>query len=116
MRLYEKLRISEEQCSQLTAMIGSFLRTVWDGTDGKMPRGVTLCSWWLEYVQKPEWLEERLEDIEFLGQVCYLIEQQMGAAQHFECKGEMKIRRSLPLWARALIPTFTSFELKEASN
>lgn len=73
-RLNEKLNITEEQKLEITNMLFTFIKKIRDEKDITKITADQITTWWLKYIEKPEWMNQKISDeIDFVAQVCEFI-------------------------------------------
>lgn len=74
-RLNDRLKVTEEQKTEITNMLFAYIKKISLERDVTHLSPLTITTWWLQQVEKPRWLQEKIvEDAEFIGQVCAFVE------------------------------------------
>jgi len=76
-RLNDRLQVTEEQKTEITSMLFTFIKKIYDEKKAKPKElsTVEIMNMWLKYTEKPQWIQDKIdEDIEFLAGVCEFID------------------------------------------
>lgn len=69
-RLSERLKITEEQKTEITHRLFSFLKKVNEEKKVKDIPSHILINWYLRFIEKPEWIAKKLTDVSFVAGLC----------------------------------------------
>lgn len=73
-RLNDRLQVTEKQKTEITSLLFTFIKNMIEdqGLEVSTPEIITA---WLKYTKKTKWVEEKLNDIEFLAGICEFVEK-----------------------------------------